>query len=318
MSANDIKRAKIFTVYSKHLQFIEQAGLIEGLRLHFDETYICPLCLQQFSRVSLDQNLPNPLTLEDVPPQSLGGRADILTCFECNNQAGTKFDHHLTEGLKQYDNSRLLPNTKFPVTINYGAHKVQGEVIVSAEGNPSMLHKPNRNPPGKLDSYIAEVNSNSIINYSLRSTKKLDTRLFTLAILKIGYLLTFKTYGYTFLFDPVYDIIRKQLRNPNLELWPTDLWCQPPAATLIPTASMIVERNAKVILPFFPLKTENSINHFGVFIPFPGHNVISSVKNLRAKKGLLDLAMWAPPISVNSLEQVAYIKQAIDFHSNNV
>lgn len=39
----------------------------------------------------------NPLTLEDAPPKSLGGKAHVLTCKECNNKAGQKIDYHLTE-----------------------------------------------------------------------------------------------------------------------------------------------------------------------------------------------------------------------------
>ncbi len=47
--------------------------------------YVCPVCLRGFED-------HNSLTLEHVPPKSIGGKVLCLTCRECNNQAGHGVD----------------------------------------------------------------------------------------------------------------------------------------------------------------------------------------------------------------------------------
>lgn len=52
-------------------------------------TYVCPICRKPFTVEALDDGRPSK---EHVPPQSVGGHELLLTCKECNNTAGTKFD----------------------------------------------------------------------------------------------------------------------------------------------------------------------------------------------------------------------------------
>ena len=84
---NDQKRNRIFEVFSTNLSMVaERLGItiqsIDGeiIKEIIDPIYICPLCKQAFFKESLSQELENPLTLEDVPPVSLGGKPLILTC----------------------------------------------------------------------------------------------------------------------------------------------------------------------------------------------------------------------------------------------
>ncbi|MDP1817276.1 MAG: hypothetical protein Q8K92_22660, partial [Leadbetterella sp.] len=83
-STEDLRR-KLFHKFSNHLKFIMEKGFIPKLELQFQDTYICPVCLRQFSEDALERDAPNMLTAEDAPPASLGGRKIALTCLECNN-----------------------------------------------------------------------------------------------------------------------------------------------------------------------------------------------------------------------------------------
>src|SRR5256885_9402871 len=52
-------------------------------------TYVCPICRKPFTVEALDDGR---LSMEHVPPQSVGGCELLLTCTACNNTAGTKLD----------------------------------------------------------------------------------------------------------------------------------------------------------------------------------------------------------------------------------
>lgn len=53
--------------------------------------YLCPLC---FSLVTPEQLAANNtiISVEHVPPGSIGGKPMCLTCKPCNNWAGTYLD----------------------------------------------------------------------------------------------------------------------------------------------------------------------------------------------------------------------------------
>jgi hypothetical protein len=56
----------------------------------FGDQYVCPLCLRPFDHTALHTEL----TIEHVPPESLGGKELVLTCRDCNSHAGHTIDAH--------------------------------------------------------------------------------------------------------------------------------------------------------------------------------------------------------------------------------
>lgn len=64
---------------------------------HPPPLYLCPECLTLFDEDSVaNPKYPDAerLTIEDVPPEKLGGAPMLLTCKPCNNRAGTLLDSH--------------------------------------------------------------------------------------------------------------------------------------------------------------------------------------------------------------------------------
>jgi hypothetical protein len=53
--------------------------------------YACPSCLMTYGRDEFNRGV---FTYEHVPPRRLGGRPLVLTCQNCNNEAGTAMDAH--------------------------------------------------------------------------------------------------------------------------------------------------------------------------------------------------------------------------------
>src|SRR5690348_1297897 len=125
MTEGDKRRKNIFDRYSANLRLLIDNGILKGVTLNYDETYICPVCKEQFSIKSLDQKSKNPLTLEDAPPKSLGGKANVLTCKSCNNSCGQKIDYHLTERMRELDRSLFLPKSEFNAKFEHNGTMVQ-------------------------------------------------------------------------------------------------------------------------------------------------------------------------------------------------
>ena len=80
MTNTDIIRQRIYSAYSSNLDNICRIKKLqvgyqdeEDKFIEVKQPYICPICELLFQNGSLDQNSPNPLTLEDVPPKKLGG-----------------------------------------------------------------------------------------------------------------------------------------------------------------------------------------------------------------------------------------------------
>ncbi len=265
----DSKRRTIFDKYTEHLSRLVQAGLID-LTLKYDRTYICPICTEQFSEESLDQNLDNPLTLEDSPPKSLGGSANVLTCRRCNNISGQQIEHHLSNRMRELDNSSFLPKSEFAAQFERNGKIVEGIIRVEDDGVLKAIHHNKKNNPKNLLSYIASLAS-SVGAERIASLifKKLpvDERKVQIALLKVGYLLTFEKFGYAFLLDSNYDRIRAQLRLPDQELYPLNFWVHESYLAQFYGVHLLVEENMSSIAAIFPLSTTLSQRPFLVLIP---------------------------------------------------
>jgi hypothetical protein len=75
------QRDRLFACYAANLSAFASSDL---------DLFVCPLCLRQFDRDSLDRG---EITIEHVPPRALGVSSLVtLTCRQCNCQGGTKLD----------------------------------------------------------------------------------------------------------------------------------------------------------------------------------------------------------------------------------
>ncbi len=265
MTDNDKKRKNIFDKYAVHLRLLVENGIIQQ-DLPFEETYICPVCARPFSKDSLDQQNGNPLTLEDAPPKSLGGRANVLTCRECNNTAGQQIDHHLTTRMHELDQYQFVPGVEFhPVFENNGS-VVQGTIKVNDKGQVDAKHSIKKNNPAVLEKYIAATSKDDVINLKHRDSK-VDVFRLQLALLKTAYLMIFEKFGYALLLDPAYDRLREQLRQPEKEIYPVGSWFHAEYYKPYQGVPFIVGKGLEGIFPIFVLNTGLMERTFAFIIP---------------------------------------------------
>lgn len=217
------RRKKIFDLYSNQLRNLVSEGLLPGVELPFVDTYICPICLKAFSSKDLADSSPNMLTLEDAPPKSLGGKANVLTCRKCNNTCGHEIDFHLTERLIEIDSRAFLPNTQMKAKLKHKGKTVQGTVKVDSVGKIVVTHATKNNHPENLNSYISQTGKGNAVEIEYPKSR-VDVHRLEVALLKTGYMLAFAKFGYAFILDTAFDQIREQLKNPEMEIYPEGFW----------------------------------------------------------------------------------------------
>lgn len=296
------RRLNIFYRYSNHLNLLVSEGILSEISLDYEKTYICPICLGQYSEEHLNQESENPLTLEDVPPKSLGGKANILTCKACNNRCGQKFDHYLSSVIKELDKRDLVPGTTFNAHIFYGDNKLQGSIQVDEDGTLRVEHKEKHNNPRLLNPLMSQTKKGDEIRYE-HLDLRLDLRKLRIAVLKVAYLSTFMKYGYSFILDPIYDPIRQQLLNPQDEIYDSDYFGFP--KSILPDlpsdnflAPFVISVGIESVMPIFSVEVGIQRMMAGV-LPLPyrksGRELMDEIRKVLKNSGSAEFSFDPMP-----------------------
>ncbi len=217
MSTNTNKRKRIFEKYSKNWEHYSQYLKLprSWVDLHL---YICPMCLGAFDETGLDQSREMRLTLEDVPPKSLGGRPVILTCNTCNSKSGSELDVHLLNQTKALNLLSRKEGVSKEVLIHVDKNvRVKGDMFNIS--NETLGFRINR----KSNPRVQEGIENLFKGLSGRLTIKLqggNPNRIELAKLRIAYLLAFERFGYGFILNKAFEEVRIQLLNPEKSVFP--------------------------------------------------------------------------------------------------
>lgn len=173
-----------------------------------------------FNSKALDQSSKLPLTLEHCPPAELGGKPQILLCKECNNKTGHNVDIKLMEFLNVKPFNEKQPNALVRnknSVIESEDIRVQGTTSFKRINENSFqfdLKASDKYRTSRFDQILKK--SEFTITYKPHSTP--DTHMVHIGLLKIAYLLAFKNFGHLFILNHNYDMVRKQILNPESRL----------------------------------------------------------------------------------------------------
>jgi hypothetical protein len=282
------KRKIIFDKFSDQLSILRAKGFIKGKAFQYPKSYLCPLCLNEFSEHDLvERPTTNFLTLEDSPPASLGGSKIALTCKECNSRCGHELDYQLVEAIREVDNSYFYPGSKQHGIIDFEGKRLSVEITAQGDGQMTAYHRTKHNDPTILQRFIFGLKNSTvgpILN--LKPPKsRVDQHKVGCALLKTHYIITFSKFGYLFLMDKVYNPIREQIRNPDKHIlsdmpFLKDQFLEGDAGTYYVTDSGV-----ESILNIFVLKTEYSKTIFGGFLPVPTITLPTYTTRIESKRG---------------------------------
>lgn len=199
-----------------------------------EHLYLCPICGKKFPEASADNG---ELTLEDIPPRSMGGTGLLLTCKTCNSQAGYKIDAYIKNHLDLYDFNQMIAGKD---TVN--DKQFSCNLLINDEDFPSCISQKSgiieiqisgkaNNPANvkNLKDYLKLGVANNILDGSeikLTKTVKCNSRLRKVALLKSGFLLLTAMLGYTYAFDERLSIVREQISYPEKNLLGSIFWIE--------------------------------------------------------------------------------------------
>jgi hypothetical protein len=193
--------------------------------------YYCPICSLGYPESSAITG--DDLTLEHIPPESIGGKPILLTCRNCNSLAGHTIDVTVSSKKKFEDFEKIVCGQEkgiIPfVTLSLGELHVAAAIHKESSFDIRPIEK--ANAPSIIEKYkrrlmnISGSNSNDL-KFKLSISHKYDNRLFKLSYLKSAFLIVFTWLGYRYAFDPRLDVVRQQLQEPESDILGTRFWIE--------------------------------------------------------------------------------------------
>lgn len=236
--------------------------------LTLTNSYICPLCKNVFDILELDK-----LSVEHVPPHSVGGKGIVLTCKDCNNQAGADIDKALHTELQSTDVSRL--NNKMNAHLEIGPYRVNGQY--SQNGNQISCFLDNkRNAPGVVDAamnYLIESGGHYQVSVNVpMSDKPRDIEGSRFALLKSAYLYAFSIMGYPYILNNVIEQFRICMINRESYLLKTVIDLQlkkdfPVLPDGIYDANFTNGYKCYMVFLSCKLKESQTVKHYAIILP---------------------------------------------------
>lgn len=221
-----LERQRLFDLYApnwseirKHLNFHDKA-------LDVDDIYVCPICLQPFPRTAL--LTPQILTLEHIPPKSVGGKDSgwILLCGNCNHTIGSTLDSQLDHRLQVGDFLNKVPSASTEARFTLGEDAwLPSQLKWSDDGHLLIFSDPNpkRSSPNNIakhNEYTEDIKQ-AKRNFEGRFSISIGNRsLWEAALLRIAYLMVFRLFGYGALTHSNMLLVRDQIRNPDKNILP--------------------------------------------------------------------------------------------------
>lgn len=285
MSKNKNKKLRLFKLFSQNLEWVKEHPSIK-FEPDFSNGIICPLCFDLFFEKDLNTKLKNHLTLEDIPPKSLGGKPLALTCKNCNNKSGHELDAHLLKKLLAIDVKSFLPNSKTETTFELNGNKMNGILEIDEKGTLKLNLQPNRSNPTQSNLFMKDMfpprtiynpifypdkifeNVYKSPTFQMQINDTSNERRAEVALLRIGYLLAFATLGNGFLINGGLFKVREQILNPDKEILPRVFWLKYAFPKDLEGVNIIsLPKELQSFLVVFNLKTASQTRQIAIVLP---------------------------------------------------
>ena len=206
------KRVYILELYAKQIESIPFVSS-DGVKFHMVDAFICPLCLHTYAIDNTE------LTLEHVPPESVGGKPILITCKACNSNRGADIDVCLMNELEIVHNINHLDTIPQKTKLTFNGVEINAQTTFSKTEGFKFMISPDNNNPIEFEGFMTEA-KNAKEGYEIKvlaniSYRKRDYELANIALLKSAYLMAFHELGYMYVLNANTNIIRDQIQNPK-------------------------------------------------------------------------------------------------------
>lgn len=181
----------------------------------FEPFYVCPLCLHAFSETHMEEGA---LSVEDVPPERLGGRPIVLTCRKCNSTSGHNADadarreaniFEFADGASQELKVLLKTSTgSLQARLNQDAAAIR--ITGVPEATPPLEHGRLVEEMDAAARETANPGFGMTIAFEPFSRQRART-----SWLRSAYLAFFAALGYRFILRPELEAVRRAITSPD-------------------------------------------------------------------------------------------------------
>lgn len=209
------KRDFLLELYSKQIETIPFVSS-DGVEFHMVDAYICPLCLHAYPIGNKE------LTLEHVPPESVGGKPILVTCKACNSNRGADIDVCLMNELEIVHNLNHLDTIPQKTKLAFNGVEINAQTTFSKTDGFTFMISPENNNPIEFEGFMTQA-KNAKDGYEIKvraniTNRKRDYDLANIALLKSAYLMAFHELGYMYVLNANTNIIRDQIQNPKKDI----------------------------------------------------------------------------------------------------
>lgn len=203
--------------------------------------YRCPICLTGYGREEAETG--RLLTLEHVPPESIGGRRIALTCRECNSESGRTVDAAL-DRLQHWASLPLavrgVGSYAGPAEVTLAGVTLNAELALGPDGNQIAVPR-ERNNPAEYDEAMGKLESSggAGVDISVQTTHRFNTDHAGLSLLRAGYLAAFARFGYTFALHARLAQVREQILRPDERLLKRAVWVSGEGRVALPMMLLV-------------------------------------------------------------------------------
>ncbi len=194
--------------------FREGAEAFQRIASSAPYRYPCPICMGGFPEDALKDGR---LTLDHAPQESWPGRSVIvLTCRECNNQAGAILESEMLRREVMYDfDAGTLTR---PVRAQLNVSGIKLNVDVTASGKDVHIAAPDgTNDPALEQALISELKAGAR-EISLHFYRGFRNREALVSLLRAAYLVAFATLGYRYILAQQLKVVREQILEPSRDV----------------------------------------------------------------------------------------------------
>ncbi|ATP55558.1 hypothetical protein CPT03_03305 [Pedobacter ginsengisoli] len=280
------KNERLFSVFSENLKNnFKRFGLkVQHLESDvLDALYICPISLRCYT---IEGSKNRDLTIEHVPPESLGGKGIVLTSKEANNMDGQTMDKKLLNYFKSEN-------------FKTGAGEI--DVVISSDQlefngvkAKFTVGEKNGKPLVKLSSSMQNIKvldfkglfenwDGGKFNLKWQQQVNIDKK----ALLKCAYLTVFSKIGYELIFDSAglkkgtYGMLIDYLRSSVLEIDFPIVYINQHAPLNNSTVGVITAPSEfATFVVNLTFKLNGNEFKYAVFLPHPDCTNLSNLKKL--------------------------------------
>jgi hypothetical protein len=258
--------------------------------------FICPLCLHGFTVESLNQSYPNPLTIEHVPPKSVGGKPLMLLCKKCNSTQGYSLDQAIQTMIEREPFLNMQPDSSITGKINlFDDSRLPLRIVRDIENR--LIYQIDTKGNSYIENRLLELFSRNETKSAKFDINLPDKKQYSIAVLRAGYLLAFNYFGYDFLFGENISIFREQFNHPKNKILPHSGLINNDGSALFREGIHLITspEDFKSYVVIFKTRKGNLTKNNVIFMPGPGRSGWERYKNLKSLNSSITLSLSELP-----------------------